>query len=102
MFWIWGEGGGGKAKDIGGQGLGKGVNFKLAGNRLAGWKPFKQARLSFPADIKKIEFCESMSCWYYNVFANICPKPKVFFNKPEISYFYPSQNLFPNGNGIAR
>ena len=32
---------GGKAEDIGGQGLGKGVSFKLAGNRLAGWKPFK-------------------------------------------------------------
>ena len=29
-------GGGGNAKDIGGQGLGKGVNFKLAGNRFAG------------------------------------------------------------------
>ena len=46
---IWGEGG--TAKDIGDQGLSKGVNFKLAGNRLAGWKPFKHP-LSLPADIK--------------------------------------------------
>ena len=42
---------GGKAKDIGDQGLSKGVNFQLAENRLAGWKSFKHP-LSLPAVIK--------------------------------------------------
>ena len=32
-------GGGGEAKDIGDQGLGKGVNFKLVGNRLSTLSP---------------------------------------------------------------
>ena len=35
------EGERGKAKTIGGGGYGVGVNFWLAGNRLASWKPFE-------------------------------------------------------------
>ena len=104
--------------------VGKGGKLNLTGNRLAGWKPFKHPppppRTPPLGRYKKNDFCESMSCRYYNVFARIChicmgyafnytdlratpvrargvvaklikvSKPKVFFNKAEISYFYSS------------
>ena len=82
---------GGKAKDIGGQGTGKG------GKLLACWKRgswletvFKAHTISDPipppptppsSDTNKIEFCESMSCWYYNVFANFYRSTRAAFKK---------------------
>ena len=58
------EGERGKAKTIGGGGYGVGVNFWLAGNRLASWKPFEPTAplTPSPPPIQKIDICESMSC----------------------------------------